>query len=76
MPGLWGRSIADSSKDGPAVAKLKVSMAGKIVGFGKNNFGNLPEHGSQKVSRKEDHMGACHGHGQYLVPEVIISTKN
>lgn len=42
LPGLWGRSIAGSNRDGPAlVAKLKVSTAGKTVGFGKNNFWEL-----------------------------------
>lgn len=42
LPGLWGKSIAGSNRDGPAlVAKLKVSTAGKTVGFGKNNFWEL-----------------------------------
>lgn len=47
--------------------RLKWALLGKQWGLERIIFGNLPEHESQKVSRKEDHIGTCQGHGLYLV---------
>lgn len=55
---------------------MKWALLGKQQFLERVGFGNLPEHRSPKVSRKEELMGACHGHDQHLVHSKGVVWSN